>query len=128
MKHIETVKDLITALLDYNQDAKVCIGNNFNNRVALGWSGGEGCKKKDCQYLCLDMADGGDFEQETKVEEPKFEDTAKTSSLKAIPRGVRNGRFAAFAYRGDAAVGPRHDNRSRRLRGALSRPPAPRAS
>lgn len=91
MKHIETVKDLITALLDYNQDAKVCIGNNFNNRVALGWSGGEGCKKKDCQYLCLDMADGGDFEQETKVEEPKFEDTAKTSSLKAIPRGVRNG-------------------------------------
>ena len=93
MKHIETVKDLITALLDYNQDATVCIGNNFDNRVALGWSGGDGCKKKDCQYLCLDMADGENVEQETKVEEPKFEDTAKTSSLKAILRGVRNGYY-----------------------------------
>lgn len=64
MERIETVKDLIIALLDYNQEAKVCIGNNFYNRVALGWSGGDGCKKKNCQYLCLDIADGENTEHE----------------------------------------------------------------
>ena len=53
---IVTVKDLIKELLDFNPDAIVQIGDNFENRVALGWSGGEGCAKKDCQYLCLDIA------------------------------------------------------------------------
>lgn len=93
MKNIETVKDLITALLDFNMDAKVCIGDNFENRVSLGWSGGEGCKKKDCQYVCLDLSLGENTERETEVEAPKFEDTAKTSSLAAILRGIRNGYY-----------------------------------
>ena len=52
---IETVRDLMKALEEFNPDATVCIGDNFGNRVELGWSGGEGCAKKDCKYLCLDI-------------------------------------------------------------------------
>ena len=52
---IETVKDLIKALEEFNPDATVCIGDNFGNRVELGWSGSDGCTKKGCEYLCLDI-------------------------------------------------------------------------
>ena len=54
---IETVKDLIEALTEFNQSATVCIGDNFNNRVELGWSGNEdgSCTKAGCKYVCLDI-------------------------------------------------------------------------
>jgi len=52
---IETVRDLIKALESINPDAKVCIGDNFENRVELGYGGAEGCTKKNCEYLCLDI-------------------------------------------------------------------------
>ena len=56
MKKIVTVLDLIRELLQFNPRATVCIGDNFNNRVSLGWSGGEGCDKGHCSYVCLDEA------------------------------------------------------------------------
>ena len=66
MARIETVKDLITALLEFNMDAKVCGGDNFGNRISLGWSGGEGCAKKDCEYLCIDIIGHESVENVTK--------------------------------------------------------------
>ena len=67
---IVTVKDLIKELLDFNPDAIVQIGDNFENRVALGWSGSEGCDKTNCKYLCLDI-DGQDTENEVPHKEPE---------------------------------------------------------
>lgn len=52
---IETVRDLNKALEEFNQDAIVTIGDNFNNRLELGWGFSDGCTKKNCQYVCLDI-------------------------------------------------------------------------
>lgn len=52
---IETVRDLIKALEEFNQDAIVTIGDNFDNRVELGWGWVEGCTKENCQYVCLNI-------------------------------------------------------------------------
>ena len=56
MANIETVTDLIDALKDVNPKATVCIGDNFYNRVSLGYGGADGCTKKNCEFLCLDIA------------------------------------------------------------------------
>jgi hypothetical protein len=53
---IVTVSDLICELRKFNPKATVCIGDNFNNRVSLGWSGGDGGDKEHCWYVCLDDA------------------------------------------------------------------------
>ena len=49
MANIETVTDLIDALKDVNPKATVCIGDNFYNRVSLGYGGADGCTKKNCE-------------------------------------------------------------------------------
>ena len=54
-KMIETVRDLIKELANYNPDAKVSIGDNFDNRVSLGYGFSEGCTPKTCEYVCLDI-------------------------------------------------------------------------
>ena len=43
---IETVRDLIKALADFNPDAKIFIGDNINNHVTLSWGSADGCTKK----------------------------------------------------------------------------------
>lgn len=59
-----TVAELIWNLQKFNPKAKVCIGDNFSNRVSIGWGYSDGCTKKNCEYVCLDIAG-----QENKEEE-----------------------------------------------------------
>ena len=59
-----TVAEFIWELSAFNPNAKVCIGDNFNNRVSLGWSGGDGCTRGNCEYLWLNIEG-----QENKEEE-----------------------------------------------------------
>ena len=54
--HQMTVAEFIYELQRFNPKAKVCIGDNFNNRVSIGWGYSEGCTEKNCEYLCLDIA------------------------------------------------------------------------
>lgn len=48
---IKTVRELIKALADFNPDAKIFIGDNLYNHVALSWSGYDGCTKEDCESV-----------------------------------------------------------------------------
>ena len=60
-----TVAELIYELKKFNPYAKVCGGDNFNNRIAIGWSGDDGVpSKSDCKYVCLDVAGSENKEQE----------------------------------------------------------------
>ena len=59
-----SVAEFIYELQKFNPDAKVCIGDNLNNRVSIGWGYSEGCTKENCEYLCLDIEG-----QENKEEE-----------------------------------------------------------
>lgn len=59
-----TVAEFIWELSAFNPNAKVCIGDNFNNRVSLGWSGGDGCTRWNCEYVCLDIEGQEDKEEE----------------------------------------------------------------
>lgn len=59
-----TVAEFIHELKKYNPEAKVCIGDNFNNRVSISCGYSDGCTKKNCEYVCLDNA-----EQQNKEEE-----------------------------------------------------------
>lgn len=51
-----TVAEFIYELQKFNPKAKVCIGDNFSNRVSIGWGYSEGCTKENCEYLCLNVA------------------------------------------------------------------------
>ena len=51
---IDTVSELIEYLKEFNPDAKVCIGDTFSGKLDVGWSGGDGCTKQDCMYVCFD--------------------------------------------------------------------------
>lgn len=52
-----TVAEFIYELQKFNPYTKVCIGDNFNNRVSIGWSGADGFgSKRGCDYVCLDVA------------------------------------------------------------------------
>lgn len=55
MKEIKTVRDLIDALLDYNLDAEVFIGDNLYNEVELSYGGSDGCTPKTCEHVGLHM-------------------------------------------------------------------------
>lgn len=55
--HQMTVGEFIYELQKFNPKAKVCVGDNFNNRVSIGWGYSEGCSKKNCEYVCLDVAE-----------------------------------------------------------------------
>ena len=48
---IETIRDLIKELMDYNPDAKIFIGDNLYNHVAISYVGEEGCTKKNCDSV-----------------------------------------------------------------------------
>lgn len=60
--HQMTVGEFIYELQKFNPKAKVCIGDNFNNRVSIGWGYSEGCTKENCEYLCLDIEGKEDTE------------------------------------------------------------------
>ena len=62
---ILTVSDLISELENFNPNAIVCIGDNFNNRVSLSWSSiGEGeCCKENCLYVGLNVENEKDLEK-----------------------------------------------------------------
>lgn len=53
MKEIKTVRDLINALLDYNVDAEVFIGDNLYNEIELSYGGSDGCTVKNCEHVGL---------------------------------------------------------------------------
>ena len=51
-----TVKELIEFLSSCNKDAIITVGDNLNNGVSLSISGGDGCTKENCDYVCFDTA------------------------------------------------------------------------
>lgn len=63
-----TVAEFIWKLQKFNPEAKVCIGDNFYNRVSIGWGYSEGCTKENCEYVCLDNAGQENKENKWKEE------------------------------------------------------------
>ena len=49
-----TVKKLIEELSYYNPNAIVTVGDNLYNGISLSISGGDGCTKLDCDFVCFD--------------------------------------------------------------------------
>ena len=65
---IKTVRELIKALADFNPDAQVFIGDNFNNHVTLSWGGADGCTKENCKDVGFHIEGEESTEQASVVE------------------------------------------------------------
>jgi len=48
-----TVKELIEILKEYNQDATLTVGDNFDNGISVSYSGSDGGTKENCTYVCF---------------------------------------------------------------------------
>ena len=57
MGSIDTVRDLIIALLNYNLDAKVFVGNCIYNKVYLTYGSSDGCTPKTCDTVGIQTWD-----------------------------------------------------------------------
>lgn len=51
-----TVKKLIEELSYYNPNAIFTVGDNLNNGISITISGGDGCTKLDCDFVCFDKS------------------------------------------------------------------------
>jgi len=52
---METVKDLILKLLDYNLNAKIEVtAHNMAQPFSIAYGEGEGCKKENCEAVYID--------------------------------------------------------------------------
>ena len=48
------VKELIEELKNYNPEATLTVGDNFDNGLHISYSGGDGGTKSDALFVCLD--------------------------------------------------------------------------
>lgn len=48
------VKELIEELKNYNPEATLTVGDNFDNGIHISYSGGDGGTKSDALFVCLD--------------------------------------------------------------------------
>lgn len=51
-----TVKKLIEELSYYNPNAIVTVGDNLYNGISISISGGDGCTKLNCDFVCFDKS------------------------------------------------------------------------
>lgn len=57
-----TVSELIEMLKEFNQEARISIGDNFDNELDIGWGGPDTCTKENCDVVCFDIKGNCDNE------------------------------------------------------------------
>ena len=87
-----TVRELIKQLLDYNLDAKVFVGDNLYNTPELSYGGGEGCTKKNCQDVGIQIVGNDNCEtpKGSGIPIPKTVDEAVKTLAKIVSKEDRD--------------------------------------
>lgn len=58
---------LIEQLKQFNQDAFVSIGDNYDNELEITWGYSDGCTKENCQVVNFDIK--GEKDEKNKPQE-----------------------------------------------------------
>ena len=48
------VKEIIEFLKEYNPEAEITVGDNFDNGISISYAGGDACTKADCSFVCFE--------------------------------------------------------------------------
>jgi len=62
-----TVKKLIEELSYYNPNALITVGDNLYNGISISISGGDGCTKLNCDFVCFDESNKQENNESTSL-------------------------------------------------------------